>query len=217
MPSNAISIRNTIAPNLPIGPTEYSQAYQDQFSNVLRLYFNQIDNVNGALLGTTGGQYLANTYIAVQNNSNTTATANTATIVSFSTVDYSSGMSLANSAITVTQSGIYNLQFSIQIENNDNDIHYADIWLRKNGADIAATASRIVLPARKNASEFNYALAAANFFVSLSAGDNVSLYWATDSNAVSLVSLPALTSPYIRPVSPSVVATLSFVSRLQTW
>jgi hypothetical protein len=123
-------------------------------------------------------------------------------------------MTLANSAITVSQSGIYNLQFSVQVQNNANDIHYADIWLRKNGADVTATASRIVLPARKNANEFNYALAAANFFISLTTGDNVALYWATDLNAVSLVSLPALTSPYARPVSPSVVATLSFVSRL---
>jgi hypothetical protein len=71
-----------------------------------------------------------------------------------------------------------------------------------------------VLPARKNASEFNYALAAANFFISLNTGDSVALYWATDFNSVSLVSLPALTTPYARPVSPSVVATLSFVSRL---
>lgn len=212
--ANATSIRNTIAPNLPIGPVEYNQNYQDQFSNALRLYFNQVDNVTGALLGTTGGQYLANTYISVQNNSNVTATANTATLVTLNTLDYSSGMTLANSAITVSQGGIYNYQFSVQIQNNDNDIHYADIWLRKNGADISATASRIVLPARKNATTYDYALGAANFFLSLNSGDSVALYWATDFNTVSLVSLPALTSPYARPVSPSVVATLSFVSRL---
>ena len=58
MASNATSIRNTVAPNLPIGPVEYNQNYQDQFSNALRLYFNQVDNVTGALLGSTGGQYL---------------------------------------------------------------------------------------------------------------------------------------------------------------
>ena len=46
------------APNLPIGPVEYSQQFQDQFSNVLRLYFNQIDNDWSAILGTNGGQYI---------------------------------------------------------------------------------------------------------------------------------------------------------------
>jgi hypothetical protein len=214
MASNATSIRNTVAPNLPIGPVEYNQNYQDQFSNALRLYFNQVDNVTGALLGSPGGQYLGNTYISVQNNSNVTATANTATLVTLNTLDYSSGMTLANSAVTVSQNGIYNFQFSIQVQNGNNDIHYADIWLRKNGANLPATASRIVLPARKNANELSYALAAANFFISLNTGDSVALYWATDNSNVSLVSLPALTTPYARPVSPSVVATLSFVSRL---
>jgi hypothetical protein len=32
------------APNLPIAPVDYTQAYQDQVLNALRLYFNQIDN-----------------------------------------------------------------------------------------------------------------------------------------------------------------------------
>jgi hypothetical protein len=34
----------TKAPNLPIAPVEYTQTYQDQLLNALRLYFNQIDN-----------------------------------------------------------------------------------------------------------------------------------------------------------------------------
>ena len=37
------------APNLPIGPVEYSQQYQDQLTNVLRLYFSQIDNFTQAV------------------------------------------------------------------------------------------------------------------------------------------------------------------------
>jgi hypothetical protein len=37
------------APNLLIAPTEYSQQYQDQMNNALRLYFNQIDNFSQSL------------------------------------------------------------------------------------------------------------------------------------------------------------------------
>lgn len=40
----ALTIRSSKAPNLPIGPVEYNQQYQDQFSNALRLYFAQVDN-----------------------------------------------------------------------------------------------------------------------------------------------------------------------------
>ena len=51
---------STKAPNLPIGPVDYSQQYQDQFGNALRLYFNQIDNFTQAisipLSGTTSGR-----------------------------------------------------------------------------------------------------------------------------------------------------------------
>lgn len=43
------------APNLPIGPVAYSQQYIDQLSNALRLYFNQIDNLSGAIVN--GGPF----------------------------------------------------------------------------------------------------------------------------------------------------------------
>jgi hypothetical protein len=58
------------APNLPIGPVEYSQTYQDQLLNVLRLYFNQIDNAIGALVAT--GTVNNPSYV-ITNNENTYA------------------------------------------------------------------------------------------------------------------------------------------------
>jgi hypothetical protein len=32
------------APNLPVAPPTWDRRYQDQFSNVLRLYFNRLDD-----------------------------------------------------------------------------------------------------------------------------------------------------------------------------
>ena len=46
------------APNLMIGPVDYTQQFMDQYSNVLRLYFNQIDNGMASLLGPAGGSLL---------------------------------------------------------------------------------------------------------------------------------------------------------------
>lgn len=37
------------APNLPLATQEYSQQYQDQLNNVLRLYFNRLDKILGQL------------------------------------------------------------------------------------------------------------------------------------------------------------------------
>lgn len=41
------------APNLPLAPQNYSQQYTDQYSNVLRLYFNQIDKIMRQLMANT--------------------------------------------------------------------------------------------------------------------------------------------------------------------
>lgn len=38
-------LQYTVAPRLPNAPLQYEGTYQDQFTNILRLYFNQIDNV----------------------------------------------------------------------------------------------------------------------------------------------------------------------------
>ena len=41
------------APNLPLAPREWDQRFQDQYSNVLRLYFNRIDDFIARLMATT--------------------------------------------------------------------------------------------------------------------------------------------------------------------
>lgn len=57
--ANTVNVlRPPKAPNLPIGPVEYSQRYQDQLLNVLRLYFNTIDNFSQQFVAETGGGYL---------------------------------------------------------------------------------------------------------------------------------------------------------------
>lgn len=50
-------LRATKSPNLPVGPVSYDQRYIDQLTNVMRLYFSQVDNFTQAvaipLSGTT--------------------------------------------------------------------------------------------------------------------------------------------------------------------
>ena len=47
-----MSTGTTKAPNLPIAPVTYSQQYQDQLNNVLRLYFSQLDNPGVSAMST---------------------------------------------------------------------------------------------------------------------------------------------------------------------
>ncbi len=66
-------LRGSKAPNLPIGPVEYSQRFQDQYSNILRLYFNEVDNALAAIFaGEAGGQYIRFPYGAFTQDGNTT-------------------------------------------------------------------------------------------------------------------------------------------------
>jgi hypothetical protein len=37
---------NVVAPNLPLPPDEYQRLAQQTLTNVLRLYFNQLDSFN---------------------------------------------------------------------------------------------------------------------------------------------------------------------------
>ena len=45
-------LNRVVAPSLPVAPAEYERLYQDQYSNILRLYFNRLDNLLGQLVAT---------------------------------------------------------------------------------------------------------------------------------------------------------------------
>jgi hypothetical protein len=38
------------SPSLPLGTEEYERRYQDQFANILRLYFNELTSILGVLV-----------------------------------------------------------------------------------------------------------------------------------------------------------------------
>lgn len=210
------AITTTKAPNLPVAPKEYQTQYADQLNNVLRLYFNQLDGVNGALLGRVGGQYLNYPYAAIQRTTDATFTANTATQITFDQSDYLNACTNdGTDGIHVDVSGIYNYQFSVQLKNADTQIHSAWIWLRVNGVDLAGTGSKFDVNASHGGTP-GFVIAACNFYVSLQAQDYVEMYAAVDNTNITFDATAASTSPFTMPAIPSVVATLSFVSSLTT-
>jgi hypothetical protein len=206
---------NPIAPNLPLATNEYERQYQDQFSNILRLYFNQLDNTFGAILGPTGGRYLKFPYGAFSSDQDQTATANTATLMALNTTDFSSEVSISSSKITVVNAGIYNLQFSAQLENSSNAPQDVFIWLKQNGTDIVGSTGKVGMPARKNPGDPFHSIVGWNYYLSMTAGQYVEIYWSTTSADVSIQFYAASGTP-TKPSTQSVVATLSFVSALPT-
>lgn len=199
-------------PMLPIAPVEYGQQYQDQFANALRLYFNQLSNTFGTELGPTGGRFLNFPYAAVQRTTDVAFTANTPAQITFDTNDFLNGCTNdGTDGIHADYAGIYNYQFSVQLRNTNTQIHSAWIWLRVNGVDVAGTGSKFDVTSSHGGID-GFVIAAANFYVSLNAGDYVEMWAAVDNTAVSFDATGAQTSPFVMPSIPSVVATLSFVS-----
>ena len=207
--------RPVVQPRLPAAPTEYNPQFIEQYSNILRLYFNQLDNLTGVLLGESGGRYIRFPYGAFSSNQDQTATANTATLMTLNTTDFSNDVSIATSKITVVNAGIYNLQFSVQLENSNNAPQDVFIWLKQNGTDIVGSTGKVGMPARKNPGDPSHSIVGWNYFLSMAASDYVEIYWSTTSVDVSIQFYAASGSP-TKPATQSVVATMSFVSALAT-
>ena len=205
---------NPVPPSLPLGPEQYERRFIDQHSNVLRLYFNQLSNTTGSLLGNKGGRFLSYPYAAVQRTTDKSFTINTPTQITFDQNDFLNGCTNdGTDGIHVEHEGIYNYQFSTQFRNTSTQIHSAWIWLRVNGVDLNGTGSKFDVTSSHGGID-GFVIGAANFYVQLQSGDYVEMWAAVDNTAVTFDATGASSSPFVMPAIPSVVATLSFVSAL---
>jgi len=206
--------RPVVQPRLPAAPTEYSPEFIEQYSNILRLYFNQLDNLTGVVLGESGGRFIRFPYGAFSSDQDQTATVNTATLMTFNTTDFANEVSISSSQITVVNAGIYNLQFSVQFQNTDTAFQDVYIWLRQNGVDIPGSTGFVSVPNR-HAGTDGHSIIGWNYFLNMAAGDYIEIYWSVPNAAVTIQHLAASGTP-TKPSTQSVVATLSFVSALST-
>jgi len=202
-------------PNIGNPGEVYDRLFFSQTLSNIGNYAKRVTSVLGALFGPRGGKYLNAPYGAFQDSTDQVA-ANTTTAyaITFDTTDFSNGVTLSNSSrLNVSQSGIYNVQFSIQFTNTTNASQDVDVWFRKNGTNIDKSNSRFGFAPRKGAGDPFHTIAAINYFVSLNASDYVEIMWRPTDVGVSIEQYPAGTSP-TRPAVPSAIVTLSFVSNL---
>lgn len=206
-------IFNPAVPNLPLGSEKYEQQYQNQFTNVLRLYFNQLRNSLNELLGNSGGKYISFPYGAFQDNTTQTAASiNVAYTVTFDTTDYSNGVRIGTptSRIIVDSAGVYNFQFSAQLDKTSGAAANIWIWPRINGVNLPDTTSKVSIQGTTAES-----VPAWNFVLSMNAGDYFELVWLTDDNNVVLKHEAGFgVAPNDVPEIPSVILTVTFVSAL---
>lgn len=220
----AAILKNTVAPRLPNATESYDEQAANQFTNILRLYFNTIDAFNTALVSENGGKELSFPHIAASDTTDQYATAsNTPTVVAWNVLESNSGFVLTPpGSATCNESGVYKITYSAQLANTANTVHDAAFWLRINGVDVARSTTIFTLPARKSSGAPTYLCGYSEVVFSINGGDVIQLVWATDQaysttgpvNGVYIFADPAQTSPYARPAVPSVIGSITFLSRL---
>lgn len=136
------------------------------------------------------------------------ASINTAYAMTFNTTDSSNGVSIGSptSRLVVANQGVYNIQFSAQLDKKSGATGIIHIWLRKNGTNVANTASKVAI--QGTAAEM---VAAWNFVIQLEPTNYVELMWATDDTEVIL---HAASTTSVWPAVPSVICTITQVNNL---
>ena len=158
-------------------------------------------------------------YGAFQDDTDQSATTiSAAYAMKYSTTDFNNGVYVSNdSRINVRNEGLYDLQFSAQFKNTDNDGHDVDIWFRKNGNDIAKSNSKFHIPARKSSGDPAHLIAAMNFYFDLDANDYVEIVWRTSNVAVTLEHFASVAAGGLTPAipaTPSVIVTMEYIAPL---
>lgn len=123
--------------------------------------------------------------------------------ITYNTTDFSNGVYLrsGNSEIEVDTEGLYNFQFSVQLDKTSGGTAYFWIWPRVNGTDVPNSASAVQI--QGNDAEL---ILSANFFLDLKANDYVQFMFAVSDISVEMKTFA---SAAFRPASPSIIVNVS--------
>lgn len=162
----------------------------------------------GTALSTT---YTPTAYLAAFHTASLIVPSpNTPNTMSFSTVDFSQGVTVSGSwsdKIKMTNGGVYNLQFSAATTKTTGTSATVDIWLRKNESNLSYTNTIVTLAGGAN----DFAVPAWNFFVSASAGDYYQLMFASPTTN-PYIAYSASGSTGVAVQVPSVILTVNRVA-----
>ena len=133
--------------------------------------------------------------------------ADTAYSMKLNTTDFAHEVSITNgSRITPVNTGVYNLQFSAQLQNTANTTIDFDIWLAYTGSNVANSNTNVTLT--KVAGSLGRSVAAWNWMLPIRANDYVEIKWSCNDSTGQLFANGTQSNP-TRPAIPSVIATLT--------
>jgi hypothetical protein len=136
-----------------------------------------------------------------------TGNVSAATAVTFNTDLTGTGISVVSSTqITFTAAGTYMLAPSIQLSNSAAADHDATIWFRRNGTNIANSATILTVPKTGDGGTAVFSL---SFFDTVTAGQYIEIMWLPENVAVTV---EAIAAGAIAPAIPSVICPVTRIA-----
>lgn len=163
------------------------------------IHLSYNDSGNALTISRTAADYGSFYDTTTQTNISTTG-VNT---LSYNSSVHTNGISIASgNRISFSNSGVYNLQFSAQIDKTDGGDDRIDIWLSKTGVYEPWTNTTLTLHQQDAKT-----VAAWNFIVTANSGEYYQLHWASADANMRILAESGLTNP-TRPDIPSVILTV---------
>lgn len=162
---------------------------------------NPAVNVGQSALLPYGSFYDTTTQVAAVINTPYALTFNT------SAIEYSTYRGTPTSRIYVDVTGVYNFEFSVQLDKASGGPANIWIWARVNGADVSHSAGRVAIQGTSAET-----IASWNYLLDLNSGDYFELMWATSDINVEILQEAATA---FAPAVPSVILTVSYESALR--
>lgn len=171
--------------------------------------YGDINVVSGSSFYRWGNKLF--NYGAFSDTRTQSASLNTATPMNLNTYDVDDdGIHITSgSRVTFKNSGIYNIQFSVQLNRiGGSGTVSPTIWLSYTGSNVVNSATDVVMSGNTNDAAV---VPAWNWVLPIKANDWIQVMWSTPDTNIVLFSTGSRTNP-IRPAIPSVIVTATQIA-----
>jgi hypothetical protein len=160
--------------------------------------------------GLTASQIPTRYYgVFTSNVTQTNPVGNTIRAMSADTTEHNNGVILsANTRFVVQNEGVYNIQFSAQLQQLNNTDSSISIWFRKNGVNIDRSNTELSID--KNQGGTSKLVAAWNIIETFTANQYIEIMWSSPDTGMEILWQNTQTGP-TRPSTPSLIVTVTQV------
>lgn len=195
-----VKITDMTAATTPLAGTELFETVQGGESR--KVAASAIGNSANALpFASLSGR----AYLSAYSTTDQTGSTSAATGIKIETTGFNAGITVANDGsgnptrVTFAAAGTYMIAPSLQFKNTDTNDHDATIWFRKNGTDIANSATIVNVPKAADGGAQFFQIV---FYAQVTAGQYIEVMWLPENVAVTLDYLAA---GAVAPAIPSVI------------